>query len=36
MKERTAVATYCVGKVLSKDREKPEQKKVQGKLVKGK
>ncbi|XP_061164129.1 uncharacterized protein LOC133173191 isoform X2 [Saccostrea echinata] len=36
LKERTAVATYCVGRVLSKERDKPEQKKVQGKLLKGK
>ncbi|XP_056011493.1 uncharacterized protein LOC125679536 isoform X3 [Ostrea edulis] len=36
MKERTAVATYCVGRVLSKEREKPEQRRAQGKLLKGK
>lgn len=36
LKERTAVATYCVGRVLNKEREKSEQKKAQGKLLKGK
>lgn len=36
LKERTAVATYCVGRVLNKERENSEQKKAQGKLLKGK
>uniref|UniRef100_K1Q2W1 Uncharacterized protein n=1 Tax=Magallana gigas TaxID=29159 RepID=K1Q2W1_MAGGI len=36
LKERTAVATYCVGRVLNKEKEKSEQKKAQGKLLKGK
>ncbi|XP_022328128.2 uncharacterized protein LOC111127310 isoform X3 [Crassostrea virginica] len=36
LKERTAVATYCVGRVLNKEKEKPDQKKAPGRLLKGK